>query len=196
MDPALVGLAIGVMTCKPTRPGWMARWAYRVRQTWFALTARPSAGDLAAARGILGPRLWRLFQQQSRADQAHALAVWRAVRAAGGDNVVQQAALLHDVGKSRVPLRLWHRVLAVLGRACCPRWARGPWAQGPPRGWRAAFVVAEHHAAWGAAMAQAVGAAAEVVELIAHHHDPVPDALPPRLHRAWALLRMADEEAG
>ena len=171
----------------------MARWGHRVRQTWRALFTRPAADDLRAARQVLGPALWSLFRAQSRADQAHALAVWCAVRAAGAPRWLQQAALLHDVGKSRVRLRLVHRVLAVLGRACCPERARGPWAQGPPRGWRIAFVVAEHHPAWGAALVQAAGADARVVALVAHHQDPTPAALPPDLHPAWALLRAADE---
>lgn len=174
------------------REPW-SRLGHRLRQTWGALTAHPAPEDLAAARAVLGPRLMALFLQQPRADQAHSLAVWRRVRAAGGDAVAQQAALLHDVGKSRAPLRLHHRVLAVLGRACCPARARGAWAQGPPRGWRRAFVVAEHHPAWGARLAREAGAAEAVVRLIAHHHDPTPAALPPALHRAWALLRAADE---
>lgn len=174
-----------------TRPG--RRAIHRVRQTWRALTARPHPHDARAARRLLGPALWDVFRRQSRADQAHALAVWRAVRAAGGDDVAQRAALLHDVGKSRVRLRLWHRALAVLGRALFPRRARGPWAQGPPRGWRTAFVVAERHPAWGAAMTRAAGVDPRVAALIAHHQDPTPEGLPPALREAWALLREADE---
>ncbi len=172
-----------------------ARAGYRLRQTWAMLTARPKAADLAAARQVLGPALWALFQRQSPADQAHALAVWRTVQRAGADRFVQQAALLHDVGKARAPLHLWQRALAVVGRACCPRRARGAWAQGPARGWRTAFVVAEHHPTWGAAWAAQAGAAETVVALIAHHQDPTPEALPPALHAAWALLRAADESS-
>ncbi len=171
----------------------LARLKHRWRQGWRALLARPQPHDLDAARQVLGPRLWTLFARQPRADQTHALQVWRRVRAAGGDRRVQQAALLHDVGKSRVPFALWQRVLAVLGRACCPRRARGPWAQGPPRGWRAAFVVAEHHPRWGAALAQEAGAEPAVVALIAHHHDASPEALPPHLRPLWHQLRAADE---
>lgn len=172
--------------------GW-PRVVHRLRQVWCVLTARPRDEDLAAARQLLPPRLWALFQQQSRADQAHALAVWRAVRGAGGDRVVQQAALLHDVGKAQARLSLAQRVIAVLGRALFPRRARGPWAQGAPRGWRRAFVVAEQHPRWGAILARRAGADPRVVALIAHHQDATPDALPPDLHAAWALLRTADE---
>ncbi len=175
-------------------PGWWwNRLRHRLRQTWRALWARPRPRDLAAARQVLGPRLWALFARQARADQAHALEVWQRVRAAGGDRVAQQAALLHDVGKARVSLRLWQRIAAVLGRACCPARARA-WGQGPPRGWRTAFVVAEQHPAWGAAWARQAGADEAVALLIAHHHDPAPTALPPRLHTAWALLKAADED--
>jgi len=143
---------------------------------------------------VLGAALWPLFLRQSRAEQAHALRVWRRVQALGGDVLVQQAALLHDVGKSRVDLHLVERALAVLGRRLFPARARGAWAQGAPRGWRRAFVVAEQHATWGAEWARAAGAPPAVVALIQHHHAPRPAFADPAQVRRWALLRQADEE--
>ncbi|NPA06596.1 MAG: hypothetical protein GXO54_04245, partial [Chloroflexi bacterium] len=143
-------------TPKPKRP-WWSRVRYRVRQTWLYAFARPRPADLAEAQRLLGPQLWKVFQQQSRAEQAHALRVWRRVQDLGGDRVVQQAALLHDVGKRNARLRLWERALVVLGRALWPRQAR-KWAQGTPRGWRRAFVVATHHPQWGADQVRAAGA--------------------------------------
>ncbi len=172
--------------------GWR-RVRYRLRQAWLYAFARPRAEDLAEVRHLLGPRLWALFQRQSPSEQAHAIRVWRRVQALGGDSVVQQAALLHDVGKSRARLRLWERALVVLGRALWPRRAQA-WARGAPRGWRRAFGVAERHPQWGADQARAAGAAAEVVALIREHHQPLVRA-PRSLHeRRLALLQQADEE--
>ena len=63
------------------------------------------------------------------------------------------AALLHDVGKSRFPLRLWERVLIVSLKAFFPDRATR-WGVGAAKGWRRALVVAAQHPTWGAEMAR------------------------------------------
>jgi hypothetical protein len=72
-------------------------------------------------------------------EQAHALRVLHALLEQGEEHPdLSVAALLHDVGKSRFPLKLWERVLIVLGQAFFPeraaRWGaaaeNAAWVQG------------------------------------------------------------------
>jgi hypothetical protein len=108
-----------------------------------------------------------LFEQMRRSEQQHSLRVLQTLRAAGHtDPDLMIAALLHDVGKCRVPFHLWDRVLVVLvGAVCAGCLVR--WGQGEPKGWRRPFAVREQHAAWGAEMAAAAGGSARAAELIA-----------------------------
>jgi putative nucleotidyltransferase with HDIG domain len=144
---------------------------YRTRQFWLAMTARPSPDDLAQAAGLLSPALFQLFEQMQPSEQAHSLEIFRRLQWEGEtDRDLLAAALLHDVGKSHCPLRLWERVWIVLARAAAPQRARR-WGQAAPRGWRRALVVAEQHPAWGAEMARQAGASAVTVELIRRHQE-------------------------
>lgn len=146
---------------------------YRTRQFWFALTARPTQNDLAHAGHFLTPELLQLFLQMQPGEQAHSLEVFRQLQDQGETNRdLLAAALLHDVGKSRCPLRLWERVLIVLVRAAVPGQAAA-WGQGQPRGWRRSLVVAEQHPAWGAQMAEQAGASPKTVELIRRHQEEI-----------------------
>src|SRR5262249_32159676 len=83
------------------------------------------------------------------------------------------AALLHDVGKSRYPLRTWQKTLVVLTRAFAPdlfdRWSKG----NPANLWLRPFVVYIQHPAWGAELIEAAGAPESAVWLVAHHQEPV-----------------------
>lgn len=154
------------------------RAVYRVRQFWAAFTAAPGGEDLAAAGAQLGPALMALFNRLQPAEQAHSLQIYRQLLAQGENNPdLLAAALLHDVGKSRHPLRLWERVLIVLARKLFPVSVKG-WGRGQPHGWRRAFVIAEQHPAWGAEMTSQAGASPRVVALIGRHQEKMP-ASPP-----------------
>lgn len=153
------------------------RWAYRVWQVWAVLTGAPDPAQRQQAQAALSPALWGLFCAMPWPEQAHALRVWAAVGGEAAPLPLQQAALLHDVGKALHRPALWERVLAVLGQALLPRQA-ARWAQGAPRGWRRAFVVAARHPAWGAAWVQAAGAHPDAVRLIAAHQTPPPPDAP------------------
>ena len=106
------------------------------------------------------------------------------------------AALLHDVGKLRYPLNPFERAMVVLVKAIKPeqarRWGSLPTNSGEsvPR-WRRAFVVAEHHAGWGAEMAHQAGVSALTETLIReHHHSPIQDTSSMEnslLHKLWIV---------
>ncbi len=82
------------------------------------------------------------------------------------------AALLHDVGKAKMPLMIWERVLIVLGfkffrdRAIqLGRRQLTPLAR--------SFVVAVQHPAWGADMVNVAGGSPVLIELIRRHQDKI-----------------------
>lgn len=152
--------------------GAPADWLRRGRRFFGTLWARPSPADLAEAETVLGPTATRLFRAMSPADQWHALRVYHRIRGAGHDDPdLLQAALLHDVGKARAPLSVWHRVLVDLGSSYWPR-ALVVLEQRGPAGLRRSLAVALNHPALGAREAAALGLPPRVVALIAGDPDP------------------------
>ena len=181
-----------------------SRILYRLHQFWSALVASPSEGELDNISSLLTPPQMALFRQMHRSEQAHSIRVMRAVLQssdgvqAGPRDDLLRAALLHDVGKSRYPVRIWERALIVLSKAILPgkvkRWGEGIAIGDGPLGWRRAFVVSQQHPAWGAQMAAEAGASPLVAALIRRHQDfrSTPDGdLEDRLLR---LLQAADHE--
>jgi putative nucleotidyltransferase with HDIG domain len=147
------------------------RLAYRMRQFWYALFARPTSEDLALARSALSAPQMRLFEQLQPSEQVHSLNIYRQLLLQGETQPdLLVAALLHDVGKSRYPLHSWDRALIVLARAIVPERVKD-WGQGQPQGWQRAFVVAQQHPAWGAEMAAQAGASPLAVNIIQQHQD-------------------------
>jgi putative nucleotidyltransferase with HDIG domain len=119
--------------------------------------------------------------------------VCRALERAGHrDADLLAAALLHDVGKSRAHLRLWERIVVVLGSRYWPRlterlYTRSAAAPDGARGLGRGAVVQRHHAAWGSDMIRAAGSSARTADLVSRHHDGAGgDAL-------LAALQAADE---
>jgi hypothetical protein len=147
------------------------RLAYRVRQFWYALFARPTPEDLALARSALSAPQMRLFEQLQPSEQVHSLSIYRQLLLHGETQPdLLVAALLHDVGKSSYPLHPWERALIVLARAIVPERVKD-WGRGQPLGWQRAFVVAQQHPAWGAEMAAQAGASPLAVNIIRQHQD-------------------------
>lgn len=154
----------------------VAEFMYRARQFWSALRAAPSAWGLQSARRWLSPAQMVLFEQMPPAEQAHSLTVMKQLESQLSDIPVSvhrdlmAAALLHDVGKTCMPLRLWERALIVLVKALSPAALRN-WGYDEAHGARRAFVVAYKHPEWGAVMAAEAGASSLTVELIRRHQN-------------------------
>ena len=172
---------------------------YRARQFWNALVSAPSLEDLEMISQLLDSAQMGLFRQMHRSEQAHSIQVMQAVKVASERLSVEQrknllqAALLHDVGKNRYPLRLWERVLIVLAKAFTPDRVQ-EWGEGEPRGWRRAFVIARQHPVWGAQMAAEAGASPLTVSLIQRHQDPLAHAGEALEDQLLRLLQSADHE--
>jgi putative nucleotidyltransferase with HDIG domain len=143
--------------------------AYRIGQYFRALWDKPEEEGLIRAREILSPPLFDLFMLLLPFEQAHAIRTMSGVVARGYDDLILlQAALLHDVGKARHPLRPWERVAAVILKKAAPSIAL-KLERREPKGLQAGLVVAAQHAEWGAQMAAEAGADEQVVWLIRHH---------------------------
>jgi putative nucleotidyltransferase with HDIG domain len=173
----------------------ISRLVYRSRQFRNSLPGYRTQIPSEALLDYLTPAQLNLFQRMQPSEQAHAYEVFKHLESAGRtDPDLLCAALLHDVGKILHPLSIYDRILIVLGGRFFPGAARR-WAAGKPRGLCLPFVVAAHHAEWGAELATQAGATARTVELIRHHHDaPVlnPDSHTKRL---LAALQATDNES-
>lgn len=143
---------------------------YRVRQFALALGASISSDRADNLEQYLGVPQLELFNNMPKVDRHHCLAVFRALRESSEtEKSLLQAALLHDVGKAVGPVRIWHRVIAVLINALAPWLWEG--IDGQPGTWRYPFYVHRQHAALGAELALQAGCSPEAVWLIAHHED-------------------------
>lgn len=165
---------------------------YRVQQFFHALTAAPAPQDCREVESFLGPALMTLFSAMQPGEQAHSIQIYRCLRENGTeDRDLLCAALLHDAGKSRMPLRLWERVAIVLAKSLAPGLAEN-WGQAAgahPPAWKRPFVVAVQHPGWGAQMAENAGASALVVRLIRDHQAPSPEKHPEISEHEVELLR-------
>jgi hypothetical protein len=180
---------------------------YRAGQFWNAISAIPAEEDLRLAAGILSPPQMALFCQMQPGEQAHSLQVLKKIQAEAGREAqipdLWAAALLHDVGKIRHPLRVWERVWIVLVQALFPRLTRR-WGELsdlpgaafqdalPGAWWRRPLIVAAQHPQWGADLSAGAGLPSRAVSLIRRHQDP-PAAYPKTLEdRLLAALQAAD----
>lgn len=176
------------------------RYSYRVLQFWNALFARPAGKDIEWAVSLLTPEQMALFNRLHRSEQAHSLAVLSRITQNNTtvSNEEEQdlfvAALLHDVGKTLYPIRVWDRVLIVLANAWFPNRVK-IWGSREPVSWRRVFVVAEQHAEWGAQLAAQAGASPLTVELIRQHQNLSPQNSNDRHAGLLRRLQAADQDS-
>ncbi len=165
---------------------------YRFAQGLRALGAwfRPVDDDLPRAH--LTPALYALYRQMRRSERQHSLRVLQDLLNAGHtDPDLLTAALLHDVGKSRMPFTLPEKVLVVLVKVFTPKLYQR-WGNGPAHGWRRPFAVSVQHPAWGAEMVAEIGGSPLAITLIRHHANPPTDASQDDTARLLAVLYAAD----
>ena len=177
------------------------RVLYRAKQFWFTLTATPDPAATRMSGALLSSQQMALFARMHPAEQAHGLTVCLKLSSQGETHPdLLVAALLHDVGKSSSPMRIWERVIIVLAKAIYPpgvkRWGYNHQGnQLPPRGWRHPFIVSECHPTWGADMAHQAGISPLAETLIRRHQEPVVKD-PQSLEDILLLkLQTADEES-
>ena len=156
-----------------------SRFLYRSRQFWHAISSRFSPQDVELVNSVLSASQAELFRHMQASEQVHSLGVLKELKNQGEENPdLLSAALLHDVGKTRAPLRIWERVMIVIVRAICSgcihKWGKGKHIE-PEEGlgWRRAFIVAEQHPAWGAELAAGCGASRLTVSLITRHQEQI-----------------------
>lgn len=175
---------------------FLQRAYYRSSQFFKAVGARVTDEDRALVGSVLTtPAQRALFDGMSGADQRHALALLRTLRAEGHDHpALTQAALLHDVAKSDVGVTVFHRAAVVLLQALRPAWLAWLMRDAEGSTWRRPFARYVAHAAIGADWAEAAGCDPLAVSIIRRHQSPPPpstDALEDQLLR---LLQTADDQ--
>jgi len=159
------------------------RLRYRLRQFWRILSIKEDQLEDEQALVKLNPEQRTLFTQMQPGEQNHAVIMFHSLLEQGETQPdLLVAALLHDVGKLRYRMSPLERAMVVLVKAVMPgqahRWGEllsAGW-DGLPS-WRKPFIVAEHHAEWGAEMARQAGVSSLTETLIReHHHPPCQDA--------------------
>lgn len=170
------------------------RIRYRAWQFWQQMWPQPllPEEEQTVAR-MLSPAEQQLFARFGASDRRHGYRVMCALCAAGQTHPeLLAAALLHDVGKTKVRLSVWQRSLIVLGQLFFPG-RLALWGAGEPVGWKRPFVVKMQHAAWGAEMAATAGSSPLTVWLIGHHQDRAPDGDETAV-RLLRRLQQADDQ--
>jgi putative nucleotidyltransferase with HDIG domain len=168
---------------------------YRIKQLWWAVTARPVADALVAE--WLNSAEIPLFRRYTPNDQQHALRVVRHLQQINAtDPSLIKAALIHDIGKTQLALTVWDRCLIVLASLLMPQRA-AHWGLDESRrdSWRKPFIVKQHHARWGAEMAAAAGCDSLTIELIARHQDKNTTSNNPKTAALLERLQWADDRS-
>jgi hypothetical protein len=150
-----------------------AQAIHRVGQFWRHSSARVSAAELQRAKDILGPQLSGFFMELPVNDRRHGLDVLATIdrNLPGAPRLLQQAALLHDMGKSGARLSVVERSAVVLLGALSQRGLQAALRARPSLGRR--FEIYREHSRIGAARLERAGAA-ELAAIVREHHDAHP----------------------
>jgi hypothetical protein len=164
------------------RPGSLAWWLAKIRQTKRHVLAKVSARERDAVAAWLSPAELALFDGMHVADKRHGLDVVASLRAAAEtDPEVLVAGLLHDAGKGDTGMI--PRILHALGQA---RITWPAFAVGWLPGMRDSLSRLRDHAETSARLAESAGCSLRTVELIRWQDEP-------RDPEAGERLRLADE---
>ncbi|MCP4419656.1 MAG: HD domain-containing protein [Chloroflexi bacterium] len=168
---------------------------YRLWQFWQIVTAvplKPSAEKEVAT--VLSASEKKLFDRYSLNDQWHSYRVMKMLQDAGHNQYpLLVAALLHDVGKARLPLTIWERSLIILASKLLPR-QTAVWGQDEAVGWKRPFVVKAQHPEWSAEMVTAVGSHPLAIRLMAQHQDTIAPEDNSEEANLLRLLQWADDQ--
>lgn len=142
-------------------------------QFWRHASARVTPDDRATAARVLGAELYPLFAQLPVNDQRHGLDVLTTVTRLDRQPslLLQQAALLHDVGKGGARFSVVDRSLTVFLQTASPRILQSMLAARPAFARR--FEIYRDHARIGAETLHRLGAH-ELAAVVAEHHAPNP----------------------
>jgi len=177
------------------------RILYRARQFWHTVFLKTDPHSFRLVQEQLTPAQWALFNQLQPDEQAHAISIYRKLLHQGDHHPdLLAAALLHDIGKLRYRMNSIERAWIVLAQAILPgkakRWGSLPrdgW-EGLP-GWRKAFILAEHHAEWGAQLARQAGVSPLAEALIRGHQHPQQPEAGDLENNLLSKLRAADNDS-
>ena len=171
-------------------------FVYRMTQGVRALMSFTQQVDYTLPRQYLTPAMLDTFQQMKTNEQLHSIRVLKAVLDQQPDTPddLAMAALMHDVGKIRCPLSLFGKTLAVVVRAITPPLYRYGSTQDVKRDvWARPFIVAEHHARWGAEILRGLNAPERAVWLVEHHVEVVAGLMDhPYAGLLWRLQQADD----
>ena len=171
-----------------------SRTGYRIWQFFQSLKKPPGDDDWKVVESILSPAELALFRDLSIQDQNHSIRVLEGIQKRGEeDRDLLKAALLHDLGKMKYPLRRWERVMVVLMTGLFPRKVKY-WGKGTPVGLKRSLVVTYKHPEWGADLATQAGSSPRTVWLIKNHEDGDLMNAPADLSKLLDILQIEDNQ--
>ena len=171
---------------------------YRVKQLWWLFASKPlTDAEVAEVKAVLSEAEMKLFQLFAANEQQHGLRVLRLVNSAESTPPeLQKAALLHDIGKTRLSISWLDRCMAVLLSKLMPnRYEAWGLSAETPTGWKKAPVMRLRHPQWGAEMVHEIGSPKLTVNLIYRHQDKQIISKKPAEDELLRTLQWADDQS-